>query len=67
MSFIKEIIYKQNYDLLTRISKDMFDSEENRKIFILKYHKKNYSIVNKSNKDTFNTYNKKVNKIMRKN
>ena len=41
----------------------MFDSVENRKLFIEKYHKKNYSLFIKVNKDQIKSQKKKSDKL----
>tara|TARA_B110000495_G_C22976868_1_gene573870 strand:+ start:1162 stop:1365 length:204 start_codon:yes stop_codon:yes gene_type:complete len=65
MNFINEIIYEQNLELLSRISNDMFDSNENRKMFIEKYHKKNFSFLKIVKKNPVQEHNIKFERIMR--
>ena len=67
MGFINDIIYEQNMELLERIALDMFDSGENRKLFIKKYHKKNFSYLNNVKKDIIPEYHKKFSRLMRLN
>ena len=62
-NFLEEIIYEQNKELLIEISIEMFDSVENRKLFIEKYHKKNYSLFIKVNKDQIKSKKKKSDKL----
>jgi len=62
-NFLEEIIYEQNKELLIEISIEMFDSVENRKLFIEKYHKKNYSLFIKVNKDQIKSQKKKSDKL----
>lgn len=66
MTFINEIIYAQNLELLSRISKDMFDSDENRKDFIEKYHKKNFSFLKIVKKNPIHEHGIKFERLMRK-
>ena len=65
MGFINDIIYEQNRSLLETIANDLFDSEENKKIFIDKYHKKNFSYLNNVKKDVNPNYIKKFERVMR--
>ena len=62
-NFLEEIIYEQNKELLIEISIEMFDSVENRKLFIEKYHKKNYSLFIKVNKDQIKSQKKKCDRL----
>ena len=45
MDILRDIIYHQNFELLQRISDDMYNDEEDKQDFIDKYHKKNFSIL----------------------
>jgi hypothetical protein len=65
-SFLEEIIYEQNKEFLEKIASEMYDSEENRKIFIKKYHKKNFSVLIQVNKDQINSQKKKCNRLRSK-
>lgn len=51
MDILKEIIYKQNLELLQRISNDMYIDETEKRKFIKKYHKKNFAILIPIRKD----------------
>jgi|TARA_Y100000996_G_scaffold7602_1_gene6459 hypothetical protein len=65
-SFLEEIIYEQNKEFLENIATEMYDSEENRKLFIQKYHKKNFSVLIQVNKDQINSQKKKCNRLRSK-
>lgn len=65
MGFINDIIYEQNRSLLETIANDLFDSEENKKIFIGKYHKKNFSYLNNVKKNVIPNYIKKFERVVR--
>ena len=62
-NFLEEIIYEQNKEFLENIAKEMFESEENRKLFIEKYYKKNYSIFIQVNKDQIKSQKKKCDRL----
>lgn len=62
-NFIEEIIYEQNKELLEKIAEEMYDSEENRKLFVKRYHKKNFAVFIQVNKDQINSQKKKCERI----
>ena len=64
-NFLEEIIYEQNKDLLERIAKDKFTTDEERHGFIKKYHKLNYAHLNTVKKDNLESYQKKFARVMR--
>jgi len=65
--FLEEIIYEQNKELLLRVANKMFDSEENKILFIKKYHKKNYSRFIQDTKDRIKSQEKKIQRLLRLN
>ena len=60
MDILKEIIYDQNLDLLQRIANDKFNDEEQKKRFIQKYHKKNFTHLKMVKKNILPKYEKHV-------
>tara|TARA_B100000902_G_scaffold314201_1_gene304876 strand:+ start:477 stop:674 length:198 start_codon:yes stop_codon:yes gene_type:complete len=51
MDILKDIIYHQNKELLTRMAEDLYIDDEQKINFIKKYHKKNFCIIKITNKD----------------
>jgi hypothetical protein len=51
MDILKDIIYAQNKELLTRMANDLYIDNDQKKEFIQKYHKLNYCIIAVSKKD----------------
>lgn len=51
MDILKDIIYLQNKELLTRMADELYIDEDQKSDFIHKYHKKNFGIVKKTSKD----------------
>ena len=51
MDILKDIIYAQNKELLTRMANDLYIDNDQKEEFIQKYHKLNYCIIAVSKKD----------------
>ena len=51
MDILKDIIYIQNKDLLTRMAEDLYIDEEQKNDFIKKYHKKNFCVLREIKKN----------------
>lgn len=51
MDILKDIIYAQNKELLTRMANDLYNDDDQKEEFIQKYHKLNYCIITVSKKD----------------
>lgn len=51
MDILKDIIYSQNKELLTRMANDLYIDNDQKEEFIQKYHKLNYCIIAVSKKD----------------
>jgi hypothetical protein len=59
---LRNIIFEQNLDLLTKIANDKYNHPEDIQKFIQKYHKKNFTYmkVDKKEKDTILKYAKLI-------
>ena len=59
---LRDIIFEQNLDLLTKIANDKYNHYEDKETFIKKYHKKNFTYmkVDKKEKDTISKYTKLI-------
>ena len=51
MDILKDIIYAQNKELLTRMANDLYIDDDQKEEFIQKYHKLNYCIITVYKKD----------------
>ena len=60
MEVLKDILYLQNKELLTRMADDLYIDKEQREDFIRKYLKKNYCIITKTNKDNTKLHIKNI-------
>ena len=63
MDVLQEIIYEQNLEILQLIANDKYNDDEDKKKFIQKYHKKNYSCMKIIKKNNIQEYEKKINKL----
>ena len=63
--FLKNIIYLQNHELLSRIANDNFKEELDKESFIKKYHKKNFSHLIEVKRDNSEKDDKKIKRLMR--
>jgi|TARA_B100002051_G_scaffold272305_1_gene308782 hypothetical protein len=59
---LRDIIFEQNLDLLTKIANDKYNHPEDIQKFIQKYHKTNFTYmkVDKKEKDTIIKYTKLI-------
>ena len=57
-TIIKEYIYEQNHELLEQIANDKYSDDKDKKEFINKYHKKNFSYFKPVTKDVVPDYTK---------
>lgn len=64
-NILSRFIREQNKELLERIANDRFTTDEEKKEFISKYHKINYSHLDKMKKDDVESYKKKFERVMR--
>ena len=64
MDILKTIIYQQNLVFLTKIADDMYVEEEDKVMFLQKYHKKNFAIVHVEHKDKIPLYEKRIEKCV---
>ena len=64
-NILSRFIHEQNKDLLERIAKDKFTTDEERKGFVSKYHKLNYTYLNTIKKDNVESYQKNYKRVMR--
>ena len=60
MDILRDIIYQQNYDLLQKIGNDKFNDDQQKKDFIQKYHKKNFSYMKPITKNIIPQYTKDI-------
>ena len=64
-NILSRFIHEQNKDLLQKIAKDKFTTDEEREAFVNKYHKLNYSHLNTVKQDNIESYQKKYKRVMR--
>ena len=64
-NILSSFIHEQNRELLERIAKDKFTTDEERDVFVSKYHKLNYAHLNTTKKDKLESYKKKYERVMR--
>ena len=64
--FIYKIIYEQNKELLEIIADKKYNHEEDKEIFINKYHKKNYCKLPIKKRSKIQEYNKIINRVLNK-
>ena len=64
-NILSRFIHEQNKDLLQKIAKDKFTTDEEREAFVNKYHKLNYAHLNTVKKDNLESYQKKYIRVMR--
>lgn len=65
-TIIKEYIYEQNNVLLQKIANDKFVDDKDKKEFVEKYHKKNYSYLKPVKKDVVPEYTRYLLKRVKK-
>ena len=63
-SILKEIIYEQNRELLSRIANDHYESDEEKQKFMKEFHKKNYAYVHVGKSSKNQEYERKIKRIM---
>ena len=64
-NILSRFIHEQNKDLLEKIAKDKFTTDEERIAFVNKYHKLNYAHLNTVKKDKIESYQNKYERVMR--
>ena len=64
-NIFSRFIHEQNKDLLQKIAKDKFTTDEEREAFVNKYHKLNYAHLNTVKKDNLESYQKKFIRVRR--
>lgn len=64
-NILSRFIHQQNKGLLEKIAKDKFSTDEERSVFVNKYHKLNYAYLIKVKKDNLENYKNKYDRVMR--
>jgi len=64
-NILRDIIFEQNKELLTRIANDHFEGDEEKEEFMKEFHKKNFAFVNVSKSSHSKEYERKVKRAMR--
>ena len=64
MDILKDVIYEQNKELLTRIANDKYNHEDEKDIFMKKYLKKNFTHNNVVRKDPTPKYEKSMKRLL---
>ena len=64
-NILRDIIFEQNKELLTRIANDNFENDEEKEAFIKEFHKKNFAFVNVSKSPLSEEYERKIKRAMR--
>lgn len=61
---LRNIIYEQNRELLTRIANDHFETDKEKETFMKEFHKKNFAYLNICKRSKTEDYKRKVNKLV---
>ena len=64
MDILKDVIYEQNKELLTRIANDKYNHEDEKDKFMKKYLKKNFTHINVVRKDPTPKYEKSMKRLL---
>tara|TARA_Y100000389_G_scaffold191631_1_gene218103 strand:+ start:3083 stop:3307 length:225 start_codon:yes stop_codon:yes gene_type:complete len=64
-NILRDIIFEQNKELLTRIANDHFESDEEKESFMKEFHKKNFAYVHVGKSSKLEEYDRKIKRIMR--
>jgi hypothetical protein len=64
-NILRDIIFEQNKELLTRIANDHFENDEEKEEFVKEFHKKNFAFVNVSKSSRSEEYERKIKRAMR--
>ena len=64
MDILKDVIYEQNKEMLTRIANDKYIDEADKAKFMKKYLKKNFTHINVVRKDPTPKYEKSIKRLL---
>ena len=64
MEILRDVIYEQNKEILTRIANDKYNHEDEKDIFMKKYLKKNFTHINVVRKDPTPKYEKSMKRLL---
>ena len=64
MDILKDVIYEQNKEMLTRIANDKYIDDIDKDKFMKKYLKKNFTHLNVVRKDPTPKYEKSVKRLL---
>tara|TARA_Y100000817_G_scaffold303319_1_gene285136 strand:- start:65 stop:274 length:210 start_codon:yes stop_codon:yes gene_type:complete len=64
MDILKEIIYEQNKEMLTRIANDKYNHDAEKDKFMKKYLKKNFTHIKVVRKDPTPKYEKSMKRLL---
>ena len=64
MDILKDVIYEQNKEMLTRIANDKYNDEIDKDKFMKKYLKKNFTHINVVRKDPTPKYEKSIKRLL---
>ena len=64
MDILKEIIYEQNKEMLTRIANDKYNHDAEKDKFMKKYLKKNFMHIKVVRKDPTPKYEKSMKRLL---
>lgn len=64
-NILRDIIFDQNKELLTRIANDHFEGDEEKEAFMKEFHKKNFAFVNVNKSSRSEEYERKIKRALR--
>ena len=64
MDILKDVIYEQNKEMLTRIANDKYIDDIDKDKFMKKYLKKNFTHINVVRKDPTPKYEKSIKRLL---
>lgn len=65
MDIIQVIIYEQNKQFLQKIADDMYVTNEDKELFLKKYHKKHFSYFQVIKQDKTESYQKTIHRCVK--
>ena len=64
MDILREVIYEQNKEMLTRIANDKYNHDAEKDKFMKKYLKKNFTHINLVRRDPTPKYEKSMRRLL---
>ena len=64
MDILRDVMYEQNKEMLTRIANDKYNHEDDKGEFMEKYLKKNFTHLNVVRKDPTPKYEKSIKRLL---